>query len=191
MDSYSSSYSSSNMSPCLNQNPPEKAKEHKHAHRLQSHNNFKLHSVRKTLTKPWKNNKAPVAPMPPTPAKVYKVDPLNFKEVVQHLTSAPEFVPQQLQPIHHHHQLQPIDIYSRNNIAAATAASSPITHTNWFQDLQNELFGGKSEESSTEGAMAPGFLDMNLCSPSSFSNWCFFPLLSPGTMTSLEQGKVI
>nr|GEZ36708.1 hypothetical protein [Tanacetum cinerariifolium] len=32
-----------------------------------------------------------IAPMPPTPAKVYHVDPSNFKEVVRELTSTPEF----------------------------------------------------------------------------------------------------
>ncbi|XP_060201092.1 uncharacterized protein LOC132629753 [Lycium barbarum] len=35
--------------------------------------------------------KLPIAPMPPTPPKIYRVEPLNFKEAVQMLTAAPEF----------------------------------------------------------------------------------------------------
>ncbi|CAN4121452.1 unnamed protein product [Withania somnifera] len=35
--------------------------------------------------------KQPIAPLPPTPPKIYKVEPINFKDVVQMLTSAPEF----------------------------------------------------------------------------------------------------
>ncbi|CAN4121450.1 unnamed protein product [Withania somnifera] len=35
--------------------------------------------------------KLPIAPFPPTPPKVYRVESINFKEVVQMLTSASEF----------------------------------------------------------------------------------------------------
>ncbi|KAJ8537716.1 hypothetical protein K7X08_014256 [Anisodus acutangulus] len=35
--------------------------------------------------------KLPIAPLPPTPPKIYRVEPVNFKEVVQMLTAAPEF----------------------------------------------------------------------------------------------------
>ncbi|GJT15725.1 pollen-specific leucine-rich repeat extensin-like protein 2 [Tanacetum coccineum] len=48
-----------------------------------------LHSVRKSIQKPM--TKQYIAPMPPTPAKVYHIDPSNFKEVVRELTSTPEF----------------------------------------------------------------------------------------------------
>lgn len=41
----------------------------------------------KALPRPWKK-KPPVAPPPPTPARVYSVDYANFKEVVQMLTGA-------------------------------------------------------------------------------------------------------
>ncbi|XP_048439789.1 uncharacterized protein LOC103928862 [Pyrus x bretschneideri] len=40
--------------------------------------------------KPWK--KPAVAPLPPTPPRIYKVDPINFRELVQRLTCAPEFM---------------------------------------------------------------------------------------------------
>ncbi|KAM3325057.1 putative protein DDB [Capsicum chacoense] len=48
-----------------------------------------LHGVRKIPTKPM--TKQPIAPLPPTPPKIYRVEPINFKEVVQMLTAAPEF----------------------------------------------------------------------------------------------------
>lgn len=55
--------------------------------------------VRKTTLKSCK--KAPVsAPVPRTAIKVYKVDPLNFRDLVQELTGAPEFKqPHQLQSV--------------------------------------------------------------------------------------------
>ncbi|PNX62352.1 hypothetical protein L195_g043525, partial [Trifolium pratense] len=57
-----------------------------------SHSNL-LHSVRKSQSKPWK--KAPVMPQPLNAIKVYEVDVMNFRELVQQLTGAPEFKPQQ------------------------------------------------------------------------------------------------
>ncbi|KAI8534739.1 hypothetical protein RHMOL_Rhmol10G0120100 [Rhododendron molle] len=53
-----------------------------------------LHSVRKPSTKIMKK---PIAPMPPTPRRVYKVDSSNFKQLVQKLTAAPEFQSRRLQ----------------------------------------------------------------------------------------------
>ncbi|KAE8699995.1 VQ motif-containing protein 29 [Hibiscus syriacus] len=51
-----------------------------------------LHSVRKPMGKPWK--KPAVSPLQPIPPKVYKVDPMNFRDLVQKLTSgAAEIVP--------------------------------------------------------------------------------------------------
>lgn len=51
-----------------------------------------LHSVRRTPAK-HVITKKPIAPLPPTPPKIYKVDPMEFKDVVQKLTGAPEFQP--------------------------------------------------------------------------------------------------
>ncbi|KAB2626603.1 serine-rich protein-like [Pyrus ussuriensis x Pyrus communis] len=57
-----------------------------------------LHSVRKSSSKPWK--KPAVAPLPPTLPSVYKVDPINFRELVHSLTTAPEFLePRSLQSV--------------------------------------------------------------------------------------------
>lgn len=139
-----------------------------------------LHTVRKTQVKSWK--KAPVAPPAPTPIRVYKVDAINFRDLVQQLTGAPEFKPDQ-----EHHQLfqsvavAPIAatslvntppkqmLSSKDNIAASSTVSSA---TNWYQ-------GAKSEP-----------LEMNLSSPSSY-NWFFVPPISQGNMTSLEPGRVL
>ncbi|XP_024978391.1 uncharacterized protein LOC112515715 [Cynara cardunculus var. scolymus] len=51
------------------------------------HNSIHLvrKSLQKRITKPF------IAPLPPTPTKVYNVDSSNFKKVVRVLTSTPEF----------------------------------------------------------------------------------------------------
>ncbi|XP_042029757.1 VQ motif-containing protein 29-like [Salvia splendens] len=46
-----------------------------------------LHSVRRLPA----IKKKPIAPMPATPPKIYKVEPVDFRDVVQSLTAAPEF----------------------------------------------------------------------------------------------------
>ncbi|KAL4582113.1 hypothetical protein LXL04_006653 [Taraxacum kok-saghyz] len=51
--------------------------------------NNSLHSVRKSLQKPI--TKHFIAPLPPTPPKVYDVHVADFKDVVRVLTSSPEF----------------------------------------------------------------------------------------------------
>nr|XP_043617743.1 uncharacterized protein LOC122589508 [Erigeron canadensis] len=53
-----------------------------------------IHSVRKTIQKPL--TKQFIAPLPPTPAKVYKVESSDFKEAVRRLTSTPEFQSQSI-----------------------------------------------------------------------------------------------
>ncbi|XP_039011513.1 uncharacterized protein LOC120140617 isoform X2 [Hibiscus syriacus] len=50
-----------------------------------------LHSVRKPMGKPWK--KPAVSPLQPTPLKVYRVDPVNFRGLVQKLTGGATIVP--------------------------------------------------------------------------------------------------
>nr|AFK35278.1 unknown [Medicago truncatula] len=148
-------------------------------------NILSLHSVRKSPTKTW-NKKAPIAPMAPTPIKVYKVDPINFKELVQSLTCAPQFMPPQP---HHNLDLQSTtdhttaknivpslpmkNLSSRDNVEV----SSPLvpvstTTTSWYQYFQAEYFGKNYEEKEV---ITPSLLEMNLFSPTSFGNWCFVP----------------
>ncbi|KAK6779478.1 hypothetical protein RDI58_021662 [Solanum bulbocastanum] len=78
----SSSSSSSNSSSTYPQQEQKKNK------KLPSYHSS-LHGVRKLPTKPM--TKLPIAPLPPTPPKIYRVEPKNFKDVVQMLTSSPEF----------------------------------------------------------------------------------------------------
>ncbi|XP_027362637.1 uncharacterized protein LOC113870243 [Abrus precatorius] len=162
MEAYSSSYPTSNSS-YLSQNPGE-TKGIKNAYPLQSHS--LLHSVRKSQSKPWK--RAPVAPPLPTPIKVYKVDAINFRDLVQHLTAAPEFKPQL-----HHQLLQSV---------ASTATST--MSTNWYEGAQSEALGMESQE--TTG----GLLELNLSSTSSY-NWCSVPRMNQETMTNWEPGRVL
>ncbi|WVZ09213.1 hypothetical protein V8G54_013743 [Vigna mungo] len=137
-----------------------------------SRSNSMLHSVRKAPAKPWK--KAPVAPPAPTPIRVYKVDAINFRDLVQRLTGAPEFNPEL------HNQLfqrvSPIAtappqamLSSRDNIVAP---SSAVSSANWYQEQK------------------PQTLAFNLSSSSS-RNWCSVPRTTQGTMTTLEPGRVL
>ncbi|CAI9261603.1 unnamed protein product [Lactuca saligna] len=77
MDQITFSYTSSSSS--SNHHPPKTIS----STRLSYHNS--LHTVRKAIQKPI--SKHFIAPLPPTPPKVYKVDSSNFKETVHALTS--------------------------------------------------------------------------------------------------------
>ncbi|CAL0314370.1 unnamed protein product [Lupinus luteus] len=77
MEDHSYSYASSTTS-YLSQNPND-------GKVLKNGDSFQSHSVRKSQAKAWK--KAPVA----SQTKVYNVDPMNFRDVVQQLTGAPQF----------------------------------------------------------------------------------------------------
>jgi len=181
---YSSSYSSPKSSQ-ISKNTKKANGSIKHECPCQSHYSG-LHSVRKSPTKTW-NKKAPIAPMVPTPAKVYKVDPINFKELVQSLTCAPQFIPPQP---HHNLDLQsttdyttannsipslPMKNLSNKDIVEVSPSLVPVVSTtnSWYQYFQAEYFGNNSEEE--EVIMTPGLLEMNLFSPTSFGNWCFVP----------------
>lgn len=155
METYSSSNSSSKSS-YLSQNTEAKGVKQVYPFKFHS----LLHSVRKSPGK-----KAPIAPMPPKPVKVYKVDVINFKDLVQQLTCAPEFIPP------HSHQQQ----FLQRAEGAAAATSIGIDDDAPSRPLQN-LLSRDTEDfgmSSLEGAT--GLLEMNLFSPTSYGNWCFFP----------------
>ncbi|XP_022740753.1 uncharacterized protein LOC111292573 [Durio zibethinus] len=152
-----------------------------------------LHSVRKPLAKPCKK---PIAPFPPKPPKVYKVDPINFRYLVQKLTGAPEFMSQshhqklsttsqlQLQPRHHLRRVAPRPL----NVVAASPLSGAEVSAPF--DLISGLDHTKSQNQqfSDNAMITSNSLGFNL-SPSSY-NWCAFPILSPGTLSSLEQSTV-
>ncbi|KAG5097809.1 hypothetical protein JHK82_047663 [Glycine max] len=190
MEAYSGSYSSSSNSSYLTQNNREDSKGYhmkQQIYPLQNHSSSWLRSVRKTPAKPWKKHH--VAPMPPTPVKVYKVDAINFREVVQQLTGAPKHKPQQLLQINiarAESSDAPLDVPPKQN------QSSGDTCNKWYQEFLLGMNSPGTNNNNDDGAMTPGFLGMNLLSPNSYSNYfCFFPPLSPSGVTSLEPGKVL
>ncbi|KAK4348439.1 hypothetical protein RND71_031194 [Anisodus tanguticus] len=88
MDSYSYAISSSSSSSSSTPFSTYTQQEQKKKKTLPSYHSS-LHGVRRLPAKPM--TKQPIAPFPPTPPKIYRVEPINFKEVVQMLTAAPEF----------------------------------------------------------------------------------------------------
>uniref|UniRef100_A0A2N9FPV7 VQ domain-containing protein n=1 Tax=Fagus sylvatica TaxID=28930 RepID=A0A2N9FPV7_FAGSY len=182
MEAYSSSSSSSTY---LSQNLRE-AKGPK----LPQQFNSSLHTVRKPPSKPWKK---PVAPLPPTPPRIYKVDPINFRDLVQKLTGANEFQSQRLQsvapPPLNVSNTQPL-MFNRGitvipQLHQSTSKAAPLNAV--YQDLTSGTLEMKPQKISDSDQDAPFSLGMNL-SPSSMS-WCSF--LSPGTLSSLEQRTVL
>lgn len=137
-----------------------------------------LHSVRKAPAKPWKK---PIAPLPPTPPRVYKVDPINFRELVQKLTAAPEFTQAQTRRLQSSAP-PPLDVASSTAVVLR-----PLPEKQSLCTMYKE-FSDTLEMKSQKGS-SDAFLELNL-SPSSYS-WCSIPLLSPGTLSSLEQSTVL
>ncbi|GMJ08058.1 hypothetical protein like AT2G22880 [Hibiscus trionum] len=147
-----------------------------------------LHSVRKPLSKPWKK---PIAPFPPTPPKVYTVDPINFRDLVQKLTGAPEFMSRTHNPTsttqfelprHHHQRLQ------RVAPPPLHVAVPPLSRAEVSAPLN--LFSGLDLTTSQNQSFCNNSMNLGLnLSPSSY-NWCAFPILSPGTLATLEQSTV-
>ncbi|XP_049362019.1 uncharacterized protein LOC125826713 [Solanum verrucosum] len=85
MDIFSYTISSSSSSNSSSTYPQQEQKKNK---KLASYHSS-LHGVRRLPLKPM--TKLPIAPLPPTPPKIYRVEPNDFKDVVQMLTSSPEF----------------------------------------------------------------------------------------------------
>ncbi|XP_031260571.1 uncharacterized protein LOC116118737 [Pistacia vera] len=149
-----------------------------------------LHAVRKAPLKPWKK---PIAPLPPTRPKVYKVDPVNFLDLVQKLTGSSECQSQRLKrvappPLN----VAPISCFSGDNYAAAplqllpSPAKTPLSAL--YKELMSEMSDSKPQKMLDCG-MESNSLGLSL-SPSSHT-WCAFPLLSPGTLSSLEQSTFL
>lgn len=154
MEAYSSYSSSSSSSLHLPLNNPQSAIKKPKPQPL---------SVRKTTSKSWKKH---IAPMPPTPPRVYKVKPIDFRDVVQKLTGASQIQPplQKVAP-------PPLNLND-------TSVKSSLTDTTTLSDNSTDnLVGGNGNGFSM--------------SPSSFA-WCSsFPLLSPGTLSTFEQRAVL
>ncbi|XP_058185664.1 uncharacterized protein LOC131302887 [Rhododendron vialii] len=224
----SSSSSTTNPFPCPQERdkfkppPPPSPAPHFHS---------SLHSVRKLSTKIMKE---PIAPLPPTPRRVYKVDPSNFKQLVQKLTAAPEFQSRRLESVAPPPLSLPTTTVSDKSSTTLELLPSPIAITPTMSETYSELMSEKleiqawkqSDSLATTSAMGfspspmshawycsseildtqPFSLDtepwkqsesLAIASPmgSSLSPashlWCSFPLLSPGTVSSLEKGMWI
>ncbi|CAK8539617.1 unnamed protein product [Lathyrus sativus] len=114
-------------------------------HTSKSQSSSLLNSVRKPQAKPWKKTSV-IAPQPSTAIRVYEVDVMNFRKLVQQLTGAPEFKPRR----HHHQQFV-------NNTSI-----TPIVSTDWNKGVQ-------FHEESSDKTKQQGLLELNLSSPSSYS----------------------
>ncbi|KAI8032001.1 VQ motif-containing protein 29 [Camellia lanceoleosa] len=164
-----------------------------------------LHSVRKLPAKPWKK---PIAPLPPIPPRVYKVDHVDFKQVVQKLTAAPEFQPRRLQSV----APPPLSLSTPTPAAAAAAVSSDNNNIG-NKGATLELFPSPNNITATMTPLSSFYRELMsetldtqpwnisdsfaVVSPLGFGSspnshpWCSFPLLSPGTLSSLEQSTVL
>ncbi|KAL8044648.1 hypothetical protein ABFX02_08G058700 [Erythranthe guttata] len=101
MESYNNSYTTTNSASSSSSYSADQFSSEIYQHGHQEEKRWKqqppqahrssLHSVRKSVI-----TKKPISPMPaPNPPKVYKVDPVDFRDVVQRLTGGapPEFLP--------------------------------------------------------------------------------------------------
>ncbi|KAL8188535.1 hypothetical protein R6Q57_029823 [Mikania cordata] len=199
MDLITYSYSSSSSSSSSSNNHPLKTSKSSRP----SYTDY-LHSVRKPNQKPI--TKQFIAPLPPTPHKVYNVVSSNFKEVVRMLTSTPEFqspstrrlkdiAPPPLilstlpKPYLFPKPQPPPQLLS----AAGGTTMSPDSLNSPVMDCFGSLspLGSLPASSSFDpfgvGLMSPLGLNM---SPSSLS-WCSSVLLSPTNLSGFNQSPIL
>ncbi|KAK4765348.1 hypothetical protein SAY86_026438 [Trapa natans] len=153
-----------------------------------------LHSVRKPVqpNKTWTTSgggsKKPTAPLPPNPTRVYKVDRMKFRELVQMLTGAasnaavPDSQPRRLREM----APPPLDLttsalHEKSAASTAAAASSPLSAL--YMELMSETLPDAKTASGHRGMSdASGSVSLGLgLSPSSSLPWGSAPFLSPGT----------
>ncbi|KAK1383180.1 Zinc finger homeobox protein [Heracleum sosnowskyi] len=133
-----------------------------------------LHSIRRPL-QPKLMTKKPIAPLPPTPPKIYQVEPSNFKEVVQKLTSIPECQPRRLK------DMAPPPL----NLLQSTSTAISNDH-DIYSDITKDDFVTLPTTSFSDhfGTLTPTL------SPATLA-WCSFLIQSPGNVSNLEQGTVL
>ncbi|KAK4730846.1 hypothetical protein R3W88_023834 [Solanum pinnatisectum] len=187
MDSYSYAISSSSSN--SSSTYPQQLKKNT---KLPSYHSS-LHGVRRLPTKPM--TKLPIAPLPPTPPKIYRVEPNDFKDVVQMLTSSPEFQSDSIS------RSDSSSFYSRR-LAPPPLDLSPVSLQRNNNDAQwrecIDLTTYDAQERSHVTPRIPSENYFGLCSPlanfplspSSFA-WCSSILLSPGTLTSPSSVQII
>ncbi|XP_057501626.1 VQ motif-containing protein 29-like [Actinidia eriantha] len=148
-----------------------------------SHFHSTLHSVRKIPAKTWKK---PIAPLPPTLPRIYKVAPIDFKQIVQKLTGGHDLQSHRLQsvaplPL----SLSTTTTSSDGDEPAATLELLHDTTTTPLSATYRDLMSQTLETKPWKPSNGFGAVEFSL-SPSSHA-WCSFLLPSPGTLSSLEQ----
>lgn len=155
-----------------------------------------LHSVRKS---PLKTVKKPIAPLPPTRPKVYKVDPVNFRDLVQKLTGACAYENESESQQPQSQRLKsvappPINVSSSRSPFSfcggefapqqllPSPAKSPFSAL--YKDLMSEVSSSDAKpQKLSDCGIASNSLGLSL-SPSSY-NWFSYPLLSPASLSTL------
>ncbi|KAK9163645.1 hypothetical protein Syun_004547 [Stephania yunnanensis] len=148
-----------------------------------------LHSVRSNqylTNKPWRK------PIPPPP-RVYRVHPTDFRDLVQKLTGKPKFpATQRLQsaappPL----ETSTMTLLPWTSISQQSVASD---HNNGVvSEAASEIFVSSSSSAMSNGAIDVASFAMAPSPTSWCTNWCSSTpfLMSPGTLASLEQGRVL
>ncbi|KAJ6847157.1 putative VQ motif-containing protein 29 [Iris pallida] len=121
-----------------------------------------LHSIRKPPAKPWRK------PEPPPP-KVYQVDPRGFRRLVQRLTGKPGPGVRPLKDV----VAAPPPLV----LAAPRLLPPQQQPPQQLQQEQMTFDDGLYQSGVPAGTLSPSF----------YSSWCSFPLLSPGSIAALES----
>ncbi|KAL2246827.1 uncharacterized protein LOC105158712 [Sesamum indicum] len=145
-------------------------------------------SLRSARRYPAKNTvitKQPIAPLPPTRPKIYKVDSVDFKAVVQKLTGALEFQRstrlQEVAP-------PPLSLSPSTIFDHASVEKPNYLASGNFGAADEEEIRRKSFDNSSGITLSPvGFISL---SPSSLA-WCSSVLLSPGTLASFHPSALL
>ncbi|TMW84183.1 hypothetical protein EJD97_025667 [Solanum chilense] len=158
--------------------------------------------------------KLPIAPLPPTPPKIYRVEPNNFKDVVQMLTSSPEFQSVSNNSISRSDSGSGFDSDSGSgsssfnsrrlqNVAPPPLDLSPVSlqinnknNAQWRECIDLTTCEAQERSHVTPRISSENYV--KLCSPlanfplspSSFA-WYSSILLSPGTLTSPSAVQII
>ncbi|KAH7689763.1 VQ domain-containing protein [Dioscorea alata] len=115
-----------------------------------------IHTVRKPPSKPWRRPE-------PAPAKVYRVEPRGFRQLVQKLTGSTS---------------------SALSSSPPQAPARPLKETAAPPPALPLVPRSLTPEFNDVGGAPVGLL-----SPTFYSGWCLSPLFSPGTVAALEHSS--
>ncbi|KAK9097148.1 hypothetical protein Sjap_022645 [Stephania japonica] len=150
-----------------------------------------LHSARNNeylTNKPWRK------PVPPPP-RVYRVHPANFRDLVQELTGKPKFPANQ--PRLQSARAAPPPLMTTSTMSlpwtSISQQISALDHNNVVVSESNtsEVFASSDSSAMSNGAAIDASFAMASSPTSWCTNWCSSTplLMSPGTLTSLEQKR--